>query len=54
MPTPASTAEPAARLISVRRDRLELMAIPPFEQRYAACAACGRSRPSALAAIFRQ
>src|SRR5262249_38200038 len=54
MPTPASTAEPTARLMSVRRDRLEFMAIPPFEQRSAGCAACGRSRPSALAAILRQ
>src|SRR5499426_3177982 len=29
MPTPASTAEPAALLMSVRRDRLELMAFLP-------------------------
>src|SRR5712691_3020494 len=42
MPTPASSAEPAAPLTSVRRDNLEFMAIPPFEDIRADCADRGR------------
>src|SRR5712692_3860322 len=55
MPTPATSAEPAAPLTSVRRDNLEFMAIPPFEDIRADCAGQGRRlrRPiGALAATF--
>src|SRR6516162_5893366 len=51
MPTPASTADPAALLMSVRRDRLELMAFLPSKSlmRFE----LGRpSRPSPPAATF--
>src|SRR6266851_8828940 len=42
MLTPARRAEPAAPLISVRRDNLAFMAIPPFENIRADCAGRGR------------
>src|SRR5256884_8726168 len=35
MTMPASSAEPAAFLNSARRDRLDVMAFPPFEELYA-------------------
>src|SRR5688572_8315239 len=52
IPTPATSAVPAALLSSVRRDNLEFMTTPPIETQ-AACSTTGKyaARPAVAAAF---